>query len=308
MKRAKIAETIAALLLLSAILPMALAASIPSNEDVVSGIRLLSITWLSAHAPTIGEPDLGSPFSGNSTSAACSVSAGSSLTIHVIASGVPVQDAGILLNGTYVCNGELFRSVLYGTTNSQGNAVFAVVPGAYYMIIVTPPLSISGASPVALPITGPPPMTFTTTTVSLIAHSYATGMGSDEAIPVSLGAIILLTGLLVGGVMSRFFRERSRAKEGEMRWKVLERVALALKICVFMICFAVACCLAFIILITLPWSGGDCPACWPPSLSYLDLFILPVALIIDVVVLVLVARSLNNASKQSLQKAGGTLG
>jgi hypothetical protein len=138
------------------------------------------------------------PHQTSSTSTMCTVSAESSLSIHVVASGAPVPGARVLLNGTYFCNGVAYASVLSGTTDSQGNAVFLVVPGAYYLVDVIPPPSLAGAGIVSMPITAPLPGAFATTRVSLTMQSAPSGGSLNQAFVVaSLGATVALTGLLV---------------------------------------------------------------------------------------------------------------
>ena len=58
----------------------------------------------------------------------------------------------------------------------------------------------------------------------------------------------------------------------------------------------VACLLVLSILFTLS-PAGDCPACWPPSVGYPQLAILGVVLVADVIVVVLLARSLIGSSR-----------
>jgi len=55
---------------------------------------------------------------------------------------MPVPDAMILLNGTYICNGQVYTSNFSGATDSHGYAAFSVVPYAKYSVTVIPPASI----------------------------------------------------------------------------------------------------------------------------------------------------------------------
>ena len=73
---------------------------------------------------------------------------------------------------------------------------------------------------------------------------------------------------------------------------MLAQLAAALKSSLLIICFLSSVWLMFMIVVNAPGSQGDCPSCWPPSLAYPQLIILPAILAIDIVIMILVARSI----------------
>jgi hypothetical protein len=144
----------------------------------------------------------------NSTTYACSISAGSSLTVHVVANGRAVAGATILLNGTYFCNGQPYASKLSATTDDNGTASFSVVPGANYNMTVIPPPSLVGASIVAAQIQAPPPTIFTTTTISVPVQSSSTRPPAQSYEPF---LDIFLASLMLPGIGILAIRSKKQA-------------------------------------------------------------------------------------------------
>jgi hypothetical protein len=136
-------------------------------------VLLAGIGGLVSVPSNIAESSL-QPYQATTTSTACTVSVESSLTVHVVdADGAPVPDAAVLLNGAYVCNGQVYLSNFSGTTDSEGNAAFGVVPGAKYNVTVIPPSSLAGRSVVSV-ITAPHPTMSATTTIAVRSQGATT--------------------------------------------------------------------------------------------------------------------------------------
>jgi hypothetical protein len=129
-------------------------------------ILLIGILSLVSLIPSVAEL-AEKPYQTSTASTTCIILAESSLTVHVVdLKGKPVKDAMVLLNGAYVCNGLVTVSNFSGTTDSNGNIEFGVVPGAKYNVTVFPPSSV-GAGIVISHITAPQPTMLTTTTIPI---------------------------------------------------------------------------------------------------------------------------------------------
>jgi hypothetical protein len=153
-------------------------------------VLLVGILGVITVPPSVEELSL-QPYQATMTSTACTIPVESSLTVHVVdANGAPVPDARVLLNGTYVCNGQVYPSNFFGKTDSTGNAAFTVVPYAKYNVTVILPSTLAGASLVVSQITAPNPTMFSTTTIAI------------PEFPVSL-AFTLIVAIVLAAVSAR---------------------------------------------------------------------------------------------------------
>ena len=139
-----------------------------SRSRIVIIVVIIAAVLAFVSAPSSLADTGPAPYQAATTTYLCAISVASGLTVHVVdAKGMPVSDAMVLLNGTYVCNGQTYPSNFSGTTDSDGNAAFSVVPYAKYNVTVIPPRNTVGENIAISRITAPEPTMFATATISV---------------------------------------------------------------------------------------------------------------------------------------------